>query len=140
MFGTKHPRAALLKTSPMFKGCTDRELESIATITDDLELPAGHVLAREGATGFECFVILDGEASVTIGGVEVARLGEGDLVGEMSIIDGGRRSATVVARTPMYVVVLTRAAFGTLLSDYPAVARRVLATLSGRLRALLPAS
>lgn len=138
MFNRTHPRVEILNELPVFRACTSRELEAIARVTDDIEVQAGTILTREGRPGLECFVIVEGEVSVGIGGIEVARLGPGELVGEMSIIDGGLCSATVVALTPMYVIVISRPAFQALLARYPTVARAVLQTLSERVRSLLP--
>jgi CRP/FNR family transcriptional regulator, cyclic AMP receptor protein len=117
-----------------FKGCTRRELEAIVGASDVVGLPAEYVLTKEGSRGVECFVIVDGEASVRVDGEEIAVLGRGALVGEMSLIDGCERSATVVAITPMQTIVFSRPAFKGVLATHPAVASAVLETLALRLR------
>lgn len=128
------PRARELRELEPFSACTTRQLEEITKLTDDVMLPEGKVLIQEGRSGRECFVIADGEAAVLIGGEEVARLGRGDIVGEMAVVDHEPRSATVVAETPLRAVVMTSLAFVAIAESCPPVARRVMKTLAQRLR------
>ena len=106
-------------------------LQSLAT---PLRVAAGRVLCREGEVGREFFVIGEGEAAVTVAGHEVAVLGPDDFFGELALLDGAPRNATVTALTPMEVHVLNRAEFATLLDVSPVVARRILRVVGPRLR------
>jgi CRP-like cAMP-binding protein len=92
------------------------------------------VLAHQGSPGREFYVILDGKASVSIDGSEVATLGPGDFFGEMALLDQGPRVATVMASTPMEVAVLDPREFSTLIEEHPGVARKVLKVMAHRLR------
>ncbi|MGQ0434366.1 MAG: Crp/Fnr family transcriptional regulator [Microthrixaceae bacterium] len=122
-----------LRDIPLFAGCTNRELQEIAGLTTEVTLPTGKVLCHQGEAGREAFLILDGEACVETDGTELARLGRGAVCGELALLDGGTRSATVTAVTPMRVLVMSVADFADLTSR-PNVSRRILATLAGRLR------
>ena len=93
-------------------------------------------MAREGETGETFFVIASGRASVSIAGTPVGELGPGGFFGEMALLDGGPRIATVTATTPMELVVVLRSDFQALLTSAPSVALRMLAALGGRLRLL----
>ena len=118
----------------LFSGCDAREISRIASLATEIEVPAGKVLAREGEPGREFYVILDGKADVQIGGKQVATLGPGDFFGEMALLDQGPRVATVTAASEMEVVVLDPREFVSLIDEHPAVARKVLKVMAGRLR------
>lgn len=122
-----------LRGIPIFAGCTNRELQQIASLTTEVDLPTGRVLCRQGEHGREAFVILDGEARVDAGGTELARLGRGAVCGELALLDGGPRSATVTAVTPMRLLAMSVSDFGDVTAR-PNVSGRILATLAGRLR------
>ena len=103
--------------------------------TEDLEVEAGKVLAREGEIGQEFFVIVDGEVSVTRDGEEINRLGPGDFFGEIALIwDSPRRTATVTAATPVRFFVLTRQAFRGLIDHHPDIEAKVLEALEQRVQ------
>jgi CRP-like cAMP-binding protein len=119
----------------LFQRCSAAELQHLATIADEVSLPAGHVLCAEGRVAQECFVLVQGEAVVEIGGAEVAVIGPGETIGEMGLLERKPRSATVRAATPVSAYVIARSRFDDLLERYPSVARLILAELSGRLRA-----
>jgi CRP/FNR family transcriptional regulator, cyclic AMP receptor protein len=123
-----------LATVALFKTCTRRELEKIASLCTPLTVQPGFVLTTQGCPGQECFVIRSGVASVTVGGREIATVGAGDRVGEMALLDGGPRSATVTARTSMAVYVLTVSEFRAMIDSNPDVHRKVTAHLVERLR------
>jgi CRP-like cAMP-binding protein len=125
-----------LRNLPLFGGCSDKDLEHVARLTTATSLPAGAVLCREGYTGQEAFIVIDGEASVTIDGEVVGSVGRGDVIGEMAVLENEPRVATVTAVTPLEVYVLSAREFLSLVSLVPSVARRMMATLSGRLRSV----
>jgi CRP-like cAMP-binding protein len=118
-----------------FSSCSDTELIFIGNRTYDLSARPGDTLARHGSDGREWVLIVSGTASVTIDGVIVARLGPGESVGEMALIDRGVRTATVLAETEITAVVASRSEFEQILHEVPAVMFWLLATVVRRLRA-----
>ena len=136
MLATRRPPSSFidqLRGISLFSGCTDKELQHIDRLGCPNEVEAGTVLCRQGSVGRQTFVILDGEATVAIDGAEVAHLGPGSFFGEMSVLDGTPRVGTVIAKTPMRLLVFTPQELAQLL-DNARVGRRMLATVSGRLR------
>lgn len=125
----------LLAQRPLFAGLSRKEVESVAALGVTLEVEANQVLTKQGAIGEEAFLIVEGRAHCTVGDqIEVANLGPGDLFGEMSLLDGARRSATVVADTDMIVTVFDRREFIGLIETSPNVALKLLAAMAARLR------
>jgi CRP/FNR family cyclic AMP-dependent transcriptional regulator len=120
---------------PFFADLSRNELRELAKVTEDLEVEEGKILTREGASGSEFFVIVDGEVSVTKNGVEVRMLGPGDFFGEISLLEDRPRTATVTAKTRLRFFVLTRRNFRRLLEKQPELEGKVLRALQERLRA-----
>jgi CRP-like cAMP-binding protein len=125
---------------PIFSGCSKRELQTIARAVRRLEHEAGSVVAREGEPGAGLFVIDSGEAEVTIGGKKVNHLVPGDFFGEMALLDGGPRSATVTAKTDIVLFALTEWVFRGLLAEHPSIALRTLESVAARLRKATPST
>ena len=123
-----------LKGVPLFSACSNRELRAIAGAVKDVKHPEGTVIANEGDAGVGLFVIVDGEAEVTIGGKRMAILRHGDFFGEIALLDGGPRSATVTARSDMRLLGLTEWVFRGLLQEHPSIAVKTLEAMAGRLR------
>ncbi len=119
---------------PIFEGCSKKELQTIARQVREISHDAGYVIATEGDPGAGLFVIADGEADVTIGGKKVNHLEKGDFFGEMALLDGGPRTATVTATTPITLYALTEWVFRGLLAEHPSIAMRTLETMASRLR------
>jgi cAMP-dependent protein kinase regulator len=134
MAGSKRELAELLEGVGLFSRCTKRERETIARHTEIADLPAGTDLVREGEPGDALFVIIDGEATVRREGHEVAHVGPGSYFGELAILDGAPRSATVVAASDVKVAVLGIRMFRTLLREFPELAEQLLVGLAGELR------
>lgn len=132
--GRKSP-VDLLGEIPLFRGCSKDELKHIDRAATQADYPAGQVLCTEGAVGRELIMLLEGEASVERGGKTVASVGPGGFIGEMSLLDGGPRSATVTTTTPVKALILPTREFWQVVDDVPAIAHRLLATLAERLRA-----
>jgi CRP-like cAMP-binding protein len=125
-----------LATVPILEECTGRQLREVARITEVMEAAAGTVLTRVGEPGDEFFMIVDGSARVEVPGGGTRTLGPGDFFGEMSLLDGGPRSATVTADTAIRVLVIKRRHFTTLLKEAPALTHKILAILARRVRDL----
>lgn len=121
-----------LRGVPFFSSVSKQDLAAIAQQTDEIDVPAGQVLAREGDFGAEFFVIDSGTAEVTRGGARVAELGAGDFFGEMALLDEERRTATVTATTPMSLIVMTRANFRALNRSLPQVHETVAREIAAR--------
>jgi len=130
----KNQRIDLLRGVALFAGCSAAELGRIATLTTEHDVEAGQVLTKRGEPGLEFFVIVDGKATATRKGVELAVLGPGSFFGELALLDGGKRTATVVADTDMRLLVLSRQEFSSVFFLVPSVARKVIAELGQRLR------
>lgn len=127
-------KAKALAGIDLFRGFSRRHLQLVARAVDEVAVEQGSVLAREGGLAREGFLILEGQARVERAGKRIARLGPGDFFGEMSLIDGKPRSASVTAETPMVLLVLDARSFGALLTDVPPLQKKVLTGLCERLR------
>jgi CRP-like cAMP-binding protein len=123
-----------LRAVTLFSGCTDAELELVLRDVTECRFPAGQILARQGQVGREFLVMIEGAARVEIDGQEIAMLGPGDFFGEMALLDGGPRTASVVAVTDLVADVMNRQEFEHVLTSAPHVARAVLIGLARRLR------
>jgi CRP-like cAMP-binding protein len=121
-----------LKRAPLFQDLSRKELVELARVTEDIEVPPGKVLCKEGQTGQEFFVIVDGETDITSKGKRVASRGGGDFVGEIALLEETKRTATVTAKTPLRVFVLTRKDFRHLVDENPSVERKVMRALARR--------
>jgi CRP/FNR family transcriptional regulator, cyclic AMP receptor protein len=125
----------VLKNIPMFSYLTKKQLEEVARHADEIEVEAGTVIAREGERGHELFVIVGGTATVTRHGETLATLRKGDFVGEMSLLDGKPRSASVVAADePLSLLVISAREFEPLLLAVPKLGVRLLMAMAARLR------
>jgi CRP/FNR family cyclic AMP-dependent transcriptional regulator len=127
-------RLELLRGVRLFSNCTRDELRRIESLTSVLELPRGTVLAEQGTIGHEFFVIAEGSASASRSGKRLARLDPGSFFGELALLDGGERTATVTADTEISLIVLSRSEFLSLQSSAPSVAYKILVELGSRLR------
>jgi CRP-like cAMP-binding protein len=137
LFGSRvsqDSKAARLEDVPLFEGCTRRQLRAVARIADVLEVPAGTVLTKAGDPGDAFFLILDGRVRVEVSPRKRIRMGPGEFFGEMSLLDGGPRTATVAADTDVRVLVIARRDFSLLLTKVPDLVRNLLVVLVKRLR------
>ncbi len=129
----KDAKIELLKRVPLFAACSKAELQRVATITDEVSLREGSILTREGRSGHEFIVLVDGTARVTRNGEVLADLGAGDWVGEIALLTNSPRTATVTATAPVEALVITDRAFRQVLQKTPAIAMKVLASVADRL-------
>lgn len=128
--------AEKLGAMPLFSSCSKRELSRIARAGDEVHVEEGRVLLDQGEMGREALVILSGTAAVKRNGRKIATLGPGDPVGELSLLDRGPRTASVIALTDLTVFVLSTRGFNAVLDDAPGLSRKLLAFLAGRVREL----
>jgi CRP-like cAMP-binding protein len=131
---SKDTKVEALRRVPLFEGLSGQELEQLATTSEDLDVPAGKILCRQGDVGHEFFVIVNGDVEVVKDGERITVLGPGDFFGEIALVEHVERSATVTALTPVRFFVLTRRGFWGLLDESPEVTRSVMAALGKRLR------
>jgi CRP-like cAMP-binding protein len=123
----------LIRSVPLFAHCDRRELEEIAEAADLIDVPAGLTLVTQGQHTNEFVVIAQGAAEVTRDGAQAATLGPGDFFGEIALITGAPRTATVTATEASTLLVLTDRAFGRVTDDIPSIATSVLRVLGERL-------
>jgi CRP/FNR family transcriptional regulator, cyclic AMP receptor protein len=126
-------KVSALARAPLFSDLSKKELTQLARMSDDMEIEAGHVLCREGEIGRECFVIVDGEVEVTRKGRPVKRTGGDDFFGEIALLEDIPRTATVKAKSPLRLFVLTSRDFRHLVESSPSVERKVMRSLARRL-------
>lgn len=130
--GAQNAKLEALRRAPLFEGLSKRELTELARVTDELTVPEGTVLCKEGGTGGEFFVILDGTAEVTRSGTRLATRSAGEFVGEIALLTTSRRTATVTATTPLRCFVLTGRDFRRVLDENRSVERKVMRALAER--------
>ena len=119
---------------PLFSTCSRKDLQKLGKASDEIEVKQGKVLVEEGKPGHEFFLIEDGTAEVRRNNRKIATLARGQFFGELSLLDRGPRSATVIAGTDMTLVVLGQREFLGVIDEVPAMAHKLLAALAGRLR------
>jgi CRP/FNR family cyclic AMP-dependent transcriptional regulator len=133
---SKDDMVKLLAGVPLFEGLSKKELEAVVGAGKEVDVRQGKQIVAEGQTGLGFHLVLEGSVRVLVGGEDRAQLGPGEYFGEMSLIDGGPRSATVVADTPVRTLSLASWAFLPILDDHPSIARKLLVELSRRLRSV----
>jgi CRP/FNR family transcriptional regulator, cyclic AMP receptor protein len=124
-----------VQSIPLFAGLSKDDQKVVAQYADEVDVPAGTKLAEEGRLAYEFFAIKDGTADVTIGGQHAAALGPGDFFGEIGLLAGDRRVASVVATSPMHLVVLTGSQLRAIESRMSGVAERVRSAMEQRIAA-----
>ncbi|HMK64089.1 MAG TPA: cyclic nucleotide-binding domain-containing protein [Acidimicrobiales bacterium] len=127
-----------LASVQLFSNCTNKQLREIGKVASQLSIPAGKTLAHEGEVGRELFIILEGTASVTREGRHLATVTAGHVVGELAVLTGQPRNATVTAETDLEILVLTHTELDQLLDDIPGLAKHLLYDVAGRLEAATP--
>jgi CRP-like cAMP-binding protein len=123
-----------LRSVPLFKELPDKALTHVLALTKEVLHSAGKQILEEDHSGVGFHLIVKGNATVNVGGSEVARFGPGDYFGEMSIIDGLPRSATVTAVDDVTTLAIASWDFEGLMEQHPSMMRAMLVELSGRIR------
>ena len=131
----RNAKMELLKRVPLFADCSKRELQEISLVADEVDVPAGFQLTREGASGQELVLIVDGAADVIRRGRKINTVGSGDFVGEIALVTDVPRTATVRTTEPTQAIVLTRRDFRALMKRVPSIQMKVLEALAARLPA-----
>lgn len=127
-------KADLIRKVPLFAECSKQELAEVAHLADEIDLPEGSKLTREGSAGHEFVVLVEGTADVVHGDKVIAEIGPGDFVGEMALLTGEPRSATVVATSPVRALILAHHSFNALMADSPSVKEKVTRSAQERAR------
>lgn len=130
------PKLDLLKSIPIFTGLGERELEQIARLVDEVDVPAGKVLMRQGEPGAEMFIVVSGSFTIDRNGNVVRECGAGAALGEMALLSEGPRTATVTANEPGRLLVVGHREFHSLLDMAPGISKHLLGTLARQIRAL----
>ncbi|GAC1363856.1 MAG: hypothetical protein NVSMB4_19990 [Acidimicrobiales bacterium] len=126
-------RLAHLRAVPMFQVCTDKELLLIAKLGEELPVKTGEAVVAEGTIGHEFYVLVSGKAEVTRTGRCVATLGPGDYFGELALLDPQPRTATVSMLSDGEVIEVSQREFWQLLTDVPALSRKLLQGMARRM-------
>ena len=125
-----------LRSVPMFAGCSKRELQAILKAGDEIMMTEGTLIVDQGQMGREAFVLLEGSVTVRRNGRKVTTLGPGAVVGELSLLDHGPRTASVVCDTDCSLFVLDQRHFQSVIEHHPQIAMKLLGTLAGHIRTL----
>ena len=125
-----------LRGVSLFGGCSKKDLEKIARAGDEITRSAGSVLMEQDKPGREAFVILEGEVTIKRNNRKVATLGPGRVVGELSLLDNGPRTATAICATDCVLFVIDHRRFGGVLDDVPALSHKVMQSLAAKIREL----
>jgi len=132
---TKNEIVNHLAGVPLFASLSKKELQAVAAAAKEVSRPAGDVLAAQGDSGVGFFLITQGTANVMVGSRTRRKLGPGEFFGEIALLDGGPRTATVVAETPVTLLGLTAWVFKGIVQQNPGLALKMLEVVAGRLRA-----
>ena len=124
----------LLAQVPLFDGLSRRHLKQITEHADEISFRPTETIVQVGQPGGSFYVVVEGEAKVVRGPKVVARIGPGEFFGEISLLDGGPRTATVVAETPVLAIRIFKRSFDKVVAQEPSVAAKILAVVARRLR------
>jgi CRP/FNR family cyclic AMP-dependent transcriptional regulator len=130
------PKVDMIRSVAMFASCSPKDLQRIAQLVDEVDLPDGKVLMREGDTGSEMFMITSGTAKVERAGQTIGEFGPGSVLGEMALVSEGPRNATVTAVGPVRALVVGHREFHSLMDDHPKFRMKVFEGLANKVRLL----
>ena len=129
----KNVKIDLLRRVPLFSECSKAQLATIGLIADEMHIREGTVLIAEGTPGRQFFIVLDGTVAVSRKGKAIPLRGGGEFFGEISLISDAPTNATVVASTPLRILVVTAQSFKRLLEEQPGIQRKVMSAMAARL-------
>jgi CRP/FNR family cyclic AMP-dependent transcriptional regulator len=133
-----NPKYDLIRNVPLFAELNRREVATLAKLLEEVDVPAGRVIIRQGRRGSEFFIILDGRVRIERDGNVLSELGPGDFLGEIALVDGRPRTASAITEEPSRLFVLSSQSFNSMLRLHPAVESKVLRALAQRVRKLDP--
>jgi CRP/FNR family transcriptional regulator, cyclic AMP receptor protein len=125
---------AVLAGVPIFEGLSKKQLKQIAAVSELVDYMAGHSIVREGEAGDSFFVVVRGQAKVSVNGRTVHRALPGDHFGEISVLDGGPRTATVASETPVTLLQIGRRAFLRTIEKDPQISYAMMKTMARMIR------
>jgi len=126
----------LLHRIPLFAGLDKHKIERLGMLAEEVDVPAGKVLIRQGESGGDMMVLVSGQVGVERDGERLNTLGPGDFFGEIALIERGPRTATVTTESPARLLVVNHRDFHSLMEEFPEIAAQVLTTLAHRVRRL----
>jgi CRP-like cAMP-binding protein len=125
----------LLRGVPLFGSCSSMDMDRLAQVVDEVDVPDGYVIAHEGGSERQLAIIVGGTVRLERGGEILLRIGEGEYIGEMALLDSAPRSTTAVAEGPVKLLVMTNQSFSALVGEAADVRASVFETLARRIRA-----
>ena len=125
---------ALLKSVPLFEGLSKRELRAILKVSRKVHFLEGRAIVSEGDTAAGFHLIAEGRAKVLVNGKKRNALKKGDFFGEISLLDGGPRSASVIAESDVTTLAISAWQFRPILTQHPSIMKKMLVELCARLR------
>jgi CRP-like cAMP-binding protein len=128
----------LLKRVPLLSGLGRREIEEVGRLAEEIDVPSGKVLMREGDTGREFYVLVNGSVGIDRGGTTIRSIHGGDFFGEIALLSEGPRTATATTTSEAKLLVLGHREFHSLMDQFPAIRTCVLDALAKRIRVLDP--
>ena len=128
----------LLRHVPLFAGCKTSALEDIGRLADEVDVPDGYAIVREGTFGEQFVLIVEGRVRIERGGRTVRTMGPGEFLGEIALIDHGRTTATATSEGPAKLFVLSHQGFDSLLDQSPSIRLEIMSALASRVRQLEP--
>jgi CRP-like cAMP-binding protein len=134
------PKVDLIASVPLFHGLGMKELEQIAQLVDEVDIPAGKVLMRQGETGAEMFIVATGSVRIERNGVFIRVAGPGTAIGEMALLSEGPRTATVTAAEPTRILLAGHREFHQLMEQHPTIQLAILSGMAAKIRMLDAAS
>jgi CRP-like cAMP-binding protein len=131
-------KVELLRHIPLFTACNPHALQEIGQLADEVDVPDGYTLIREGTFGEQFILIIEGRVRIDRGGKTIRTMGPGEFLGEIALIDKGRTTATATTEGPAKLFILGHQAFNSLLDQSPAVRLDIMTALANRVRQLEP--
>ena len=132
------PKIELLRRVPLFTQCRGDSLAQISQLADEVDVPDGYTLMRQGDLGHEFFLIVEGRVRIERDGATINSLEAGDFLGEIALVDQSRRTATAIAEGPVKLLVITHQGFNSLLDSSPATRNAIMSGMAARLRTMVP--
>jgi len=127
-----------LRHIPLFEGLDKHALEEVAQLADEIDVPDGYTLIREGTFGDQFILIIEGKVRIERGGQTIRTMGDGEFLGEIALIDKGRTTATATTEGPARLFIVGHQAFHSLLEQSPAIRLDIMTALANRVRQLEP--